>query len=371
MYADTRPALPAAARTLPGRYYREPEVFERELERIHLRAWLHAGRAESIPHPGDYFLVELGTESAIVLRDRGGDPRAFHNLCRHRGTRLVQAPAGRLGDRIRCPYHAWTYGLDGGLRGAPHMDKTPGFSVNDYPLLPLAVASWDGHLFVCFDPEPPPLAAQLADLPDRFRAWRMETLRLAHRIDYTVRANWKLVIQNYSECLHCPLLHPQLQRLSHFLSGDNDPPHPGYLGGRMELRPGVETLSTDGKSPWAPLPELDADQRRGVYYYAILPNLLLNLHPDYVLTFTLWPRACDRTDIICRWFFHPDEIAREGFDPSPAVAFWDLTNRQDWAVSEQAQAGISSRAYRPGPYSNREELLLALDRWVVERLEAP
>jgi Rieske 2Fe-2S family protein len=152
------------------------------------------------------------------------------------------------------------------------------------------------------------------------------------------------------------------------MSGENDPPHPAYLGGRMDLRPGFASLTVDGKSPWRPLPGLDEAQRRGVYYWAVLPNLLLNLHPDYMLTFQLLPRAHDHTDIVCEWHFHPDEMARPGFDPAPAVEFWDLTNRQDWAVSELAQQGIASRAYVPGPYSNREELLLALDRWVLERL---
>jgi len=176
------------------------------------------------------------------------------------------------------------------------------------------------------------------------------------------------VIQNYSECIHCPVAHPLLNTQSHYMSGDNEPPQPTYIGGSMELREGMHTLSLDGQTRRAALPGLSAVDRRRVYYYALLPNLLLNLHPDYLLTFQIWPLAVDRTEVVCEWHFHPDEMARPGFDASDAVEFWDLTNRQDWDVTERAQAGIGSRAYTPGPYSNREELLLALDRLVVERM---
>jgi Rieske 2Fe-2S family protein len=198
----------------------------------------------------------------------------------------------------------------------------------------------------------------------------MEELRLVERRAYSLHANWKLIIQNYSECLHCPIVHPLLQKQSHYMSGDNEPPQPTYLGGRMDLRDGIKTLSMDGDSARACLPGLDAGDRRRVYYYAILPNLLLNLHPDYMLTFTLWPLAPDRTEIVCEWHFHPDAIAAPDFDPRSAIEFWDITNRQDWALSDLAQQGIASRGYQPGPYSNREELLHALDRFVLDRVGA-
>ncbi len=370
-YANTRPELSAAARTLPAGFYTDPAYFRRELEQIHFRMWLHAGREAQIPQPGDYFLLQLGAESLIIVRAPDGEIRALHNVCRHRGTRLCEAQAGKLPGRIQCPYHAWTYSLSGELLQAPFMEKSGGFAREDHPLGQVAVGLWDGHIFVNFSLDPMPLSQHLADLPGKFKAWQMSALQLAHRIVYPVRANWKLILQNYSECLHCPILHPQLQNLSHFMSGENDPPQPTYLGGRMDLRPEVKSLTRDGRSPWAPLPGLSLAEQRVVCYYAILPNLLLNLHPDYMLTFALWPRAHDHTDIVCEWHFHPAEMSRPGFDPETAIAFWDQTNRQDWQVSELAQQGISSRAYRPGPYSNREELLHALDRWIVARAGEP
>ena len=367
-YTNIRPEFPPGVTTLPARYYTDPAWFQQELDAIHLDMWLCAGRTDQIEAPGSYFVRRVGNASAIIVRDERGEIGAFHNVCRHRGTMLCKQDSGTFPGRIQCSYHAWTYGLDGGLRNAPHMEKVQDFREADYPLKRVAVAVWDGHIFINFSEQPIPFEQHLAGLPAKFRPWRMEELKLVERKLYHLKANWKLVIQNYSECLHCPIVHPQLHKQSHYMSGDNEPPQPTYLGGRMDLREGFKTLTLDGTENRSCLPGLSEEDRRHVYYYALLPNLLLNLHPDYMLTFTLWPLAVDRTDILCEWFFHPDEIAKPDFDPKGALDFWDLTNKQDWELSDLAQEGISSRGYQPGPYSNREELLYGLDRWVLDRV---
>jgi Rieske 2Fe-2S family protein len=369
-YVNTRPELDVETRTLPARYYTDPELFRRELAAIHHDMWLAAGREDQVPTPGSYFLRQVGDASVVVLRDDHGALRAFHNVCRHRGTMLCKPgqEQGRFAGRIQCGYHAWTYGLDGRLIAAPQMDKVSGFREQDFPLRSVHTATWDGHVFINLSERPIPLERHLGGLDRKFRPWGMKALKTVERRVYRLKANWKLIIQNYSECVHCPVAHPQLSRQSHFMSGENEAPQPGYLGGHMELREGVQSLTLDGKSNREALPGLSPEERRRVYYYAILPNLLLNLHPDYMLTFTIWPLAADRSDVICEWHFHPDEIARPDFDPRGAVELWDLTNRQDWELSDLAQLGIGSRGYVPGPYSNREELLLALDRWVIGKL---
>ena len=186
-------------------------------------------------------LRDVAGDSIIVTRDATGRLHAFHNVCRHRGTRLCTEPSGQFAGSIQCPYHAWTYGLDGRLVGAPHMDEVPHFRKDDYPLHAVHADTWDGHLFLNLSGAPAPLLDQLGDLPAKFRPWQMDRLRLGHRIVYDVKANWKLIVQNYNECLHCPNLHPALNRLSHYLSGENEPLHPSYMGGRMDLRPGVDT----------------------------------------------------------------------------------------------------------------------------------
>jgi len=360
-----RDVMPPDARTLPAWFYVDQACFAREIEALFRRMWICAGRFEEIERPGQFVLRNLAGESIIVTRTAAGEVKAFHNVCRHRGTRLCTDAAGTFAGSIQCPYHAWTYGLDGRLLGAPHMDEVPHFRKEDYPLHAVTADTWDGHVFLNVAQSPAPLRGQLADLPEKFRPWRMQDLRLGHRIVYDVRANWKLIVQNYNECLHCPNLHPALNKLSHYLSGENEPLNATYMGGRMDLRPGVDTLSIDGTCPRERLPGLSADDRRRVYYYAIFPNMLLSLHPDYMMVHTLWPIAPDRTINVCEWHFQPSELGKPGFNASDAIEFWDLTNRQDWHVCELSQAGIASRAYTPGPYSNREDLLFAFDQMIV------
>jgi Rieske 2Fe-2S family protein len=368
--------------TLPRRFYTDPDFYRAELDRFYFNRWICAGRASQVPRSGDYFTRSIGGESIIVTRSGSGDVHALFNVCRHRGTRLCDNAEGHLTDRIQCPYHNWTYDLEGRLLAAPHM--APGFCKDDYPLHRAGCDVWDGHIFVhlgaassratppapeTMSPAPSALRDQLADLPERFDAWQMGELRTGRRIVYDVKANWKLIVLNYNECLHCPNLHPALNKLHHFLGADNVAPTSCYCGGAMGFRDGVETMSMDGKRRRAYLPGLSEAQRRQVVYYAIYPNLLLSLHPDYVMTHTLWPRAHDRTEIVCEWHFHPAELARPDFHAEDAIEFWDLTNREDWWIAEQSQLGINSRLYQPGPYSEREELLWSFDAIVRQEAE--
>jgi phenylpropionate dioxygenase-like ring-hydroxylating dioxygenase large terminal subunit len=351
-------------KTLPQQYYVDPAIFRQELEKFYFRSWICAGRAPEIPQPGDYFLREIGRESVLLVRGADDQVRAFFNVCRHRGTRICTVAAGRFSGGIQCGYHGWTYGLDGKLSAAPHMNQ-PDFCRDNYPLHGILAEIWDGHLFVNLDRNGAPLAAQLGDLRGKFDAWRVGELRMAARMTYEVKCNWKLLVVNYNECLHCPILHPLLNRMTHYLSGENDPPAAGYIGGSMEFREGVETMSVDGKKPRACLPGLPGENLERVLYYTVYPNLFLSLHPDYVMTHTLWPQAVDHTRVICELHFHPDEMKKSGFDPSDAVEFWDTTNREDWRICELSQLGIQSLAYQPGPYSAKEALPRAFDEMIV------
>jgi Rieske 2Fe-2S family protein len=315
--------------TLPARYYTDPAQFAAELDRFYFRMWVCVGRADQIANPGEYFLRDIGGESIIVTRDR--------DVCRHRGTRLATQAEGKFHDRIQCPYHAWTYDLQGSLVGAPHMSETALFCKEDYPLHRIDIAVWAGHVFVNLSKQHDPLATQLDDLPAKFRPWGMDELRLVRRIVYDVKTNWKLVILNYNECLHCPILHPLLNRLTNYLGADNEAPRPTYIGGSMGFRDGAETMSMDGKRRRDYLPGVVGADRQRVAYYVVYPNLLLSLHPDYMMTHTLWPRATDRTEIVCEWHFHPNEIAKPDFQPDDAIEFWDVTNREDWRSSASAR----------------------------------
>lgn len=351
-----------SATTLERRYYVGQDVYAAETERIFLERWIYAGRASALAEAGDYFLCDVDSESVIVLRDHAGTMHAHHNVCRHRGTRLVTEPEGTFPKSIQCMYHAWTYSLDGALVGAPFMDEVESFCSDDYPLKSVSVALWEGCIFINLAADPEPFEHAFAPMIGKFTAWEMHNLEVAHRIVYDIPANWKLVFQNYSECYHCPVLHPVLNRLTPFRNSSNDLEEGPYLGGpmRMDIEGGSMTMT--GQRCASPLGDLDGDDLNLVQYYTVFPNLLLSLHPDYVLIHRIDRLATDRTRIVCDWLFHKDEISDPDFDPSGAIEFWNMTNSQDWEVSERAQLGISSRAYSPGPYSELESMIAAWDR---------
>jgi Rieske 2Fe-2S family protein len=359
------------ASTLPGRYYTDEVIFREESERIFARHWVCLGRAVPLPAPGDYLVAQVAGESLLVVRGGDGPVRALYNVCRHRGARLCTDEQGRFPGAIRCPYHAWTYGLDGRLRSAPTMDGVASFDQGDYPLVRAELAEWEGFWFVNLAAAPEPFPAALAPLIRKFAAWHLTELREARRIEYEVRANWKQIVENYSECYHCPSIHPQLCRLSPAASGRNDLDEGPVLGGYSTLnRPGG-SLTVSGQTARPPLGEVAGEDLSRVYYYAIFPNLLLSLHPDYVLAHTLRPVGAGHTHVTCAWLFDPAVMAAPGFDPGDAVEFWDLTNRQDWSMCERAQLGAGSRAYTPGPYSHAEGLLAAFDREYLRRMAGP
>jgi len=359
------------AMTLPRAFFTSQEIFEREQDRIFGARWLCAGRVESIPAAGDYFVRTLGTESVIVVRGKDGEIRGFHNTCRHRGTRICAEAAGRFSGAIRCPYHAWSYELDGGLRNAPSMEGAAEFDPTGLSLHPAPVALWEGFVFLCFGQPEQPFEESHAALIGKFTEYGLPGLRSMRRIDYDVQANWKLMFENYSECYHCPRIHPTLVRRSPADSGRNDLTAGPFLGGYMDVGEGSESLTDSGRACAIPVGDVSEANRRRVYYYAFFPNMLLSLHPDYVMVHTMWPVSPSRTLIECDWLFHPDAPAHPGFDPDDGVTFWDRTNREDWHICEQSQLGVSSRAYTPGPYSPRESLCAAFDLEVLRALELP
>ena len=192
---------------------------------------------------------------------------------------------------------------------------------------------------------------------------------MARRIDYDVRANWKLMFENYSECFHCSPVHPTLVKLSPADSGANDLTAGAFLGGYMEVKPDYGSLTLSGNACAVPVGDLHGKEQHRVYYYSIYPNMLLSLHPDYVMVHTFWPESPDRTRIECEWLFHPDAETLPGFNPDDGVDFWDRTNREDWHICELSQSGVASRAYTPGPYSPRESISAAFDREYLRTLD--
>ena len=364
MFHKTAEIFQTGAKTLPQRYFVSPQIFAAEQEKILSRQWGLAGHQSQIAKSNDYFTAETAGESLIVVRDKRGEIHGFYNVCRHRGSRLIENRNGQLSAAIQCPYHAWTYGLDGRLLGAPHMDDVPGFDKADYSLRPVNLAQWEGFIFVNLADSPLPPEKWFAPLAGKFSRWNLPCLRSARRIEYDVRANWKLIFQNYSECYHCLGVHPELSKISPHDSAENDLTEGPFLGGFMRIA-SDKSLTMSGDACALPVGDFGNEDFRFVFYYSIFPNMLLSLHPDYVMVHQLEPQSPERTLILCDWFFHPDAFNREDFKPADAIEFWDMVNRQDWHVCELSQQGISSRVYEPGPYSARESIPAAWDQYYL------
>jgi Rieske 2Fe-2S family protein len=366
-FRKTAETFRAGAKTLPQRYFVSQEIFAQEREKIFSKQWVLVGHENQIAQAGGYFTSEVGGESLIIVRGKYGTIHGFHNVCRHRGSRLIENRNGQLFVGIQCPYHAWTYGSDGRLLGAPHMDDVPGFNKVDYSLHPVNLALWEGFIFVNLAESPAPLEDWFAPLAGKFSRWNLLALRSAKRIEYDVRANWKLMFENYSECYHCPGVHPELSKISPYDSAENDLTEGPFLGGFMRIAKG-KSLTMSGNACALPMEQFGDGDFRLVFYYSIFPNMLLSLHPDYVMVHQLWPTSPDRTLILCDWFFDPEAFKHSDFDPDDAIQFWDMVNKQDWHVCELSQQGISSRVYKPGPYSARESIPAAWDEYYLRQM---
>jgi Rieske 2Fe-2S family protein len=344
-------------------------IFAEEFETIFSRSWICAARSDELSTPGQFRLRQLGSESLILVRDQDNQIRGHFNLCRHRGTRLCNSETGHLHRTIQCPYHAWTYALDGSLVGVPDEREFENFDRNQYPLHSFACDEWNGFVWINIAPMPIPFKQAFHPIFHKFDPWQLNSLQSARQIDYQVKANWKLIVQNYSECYHCSPVHPSLVKLSPASSGGNDLIEGPFLGGYMSLNNPGGSMSNSGQSCGVTVGPLHRDDLTRVYYYVLFPNTFFSLHHDYAMVHTLWPISPAETRVECTWLFHPETLSTSAFDPSDAVDFWDRTNKEDWHVSEQTQLGLTSSRYRPGPYGGRESMSAAFDRYYLSVMD--
>lgn len=342
------------SRTLPADAYTSQEVFEWEQSRLFASTWVCLGRLDDLVGPGQVRAVEIAGEGLLLARDADGRLHAFSNVCRHRGHEL--APVGEAIDAqlIRCPYHSWSYRLDGTLRAAPTFTQSPGFDPSEYPLIEMTAGVMGGWLWIDLSGEAPAPAEHFGNLGEIIAPYETERLRTSVSQTYTVQANWKIVVENYNECYHCTTIHPELCQVTPPASGRDYQPTGMWLGGSMNLKAHAATMSLDGRSDGVRFRGIDDSVARQVLYLTVIPNLLLSLHPDYVMTHLLTPIGVSETLVECSWLFPPEAWDREGFSPSYAVDFWDITNHEDWAACQGVMRGIANRGYRPGPLGGWE-----------------
>ncbi|GIH13646.1 aromatic ring-hydroxylating oxygenase subunit alpha [Rugosimonospora africana] len=346
------------SRMLPAAAYTDQAVLAWERRHLFAGAWTCAGRADDLFGGDGITQRALTVGDVAVLLTVAPDSetvRGFANVCRHRGHELL--PDGGTAGRpsVVCPYHGWAYRLDGSLATAPGMGaaaRTP-FDPGRYGLVELPVEVWHGWVFVNALGTAPPFPSHLGELAGLIAPYRPEDLVRGAGHVYQVAANWKVIVENYQECYHCPLIHPELCRVSPPASGQNWALPGAWVGGAMDLRDGAETMSLDGRSAGE---YIDGAPRGTVRYIAVFPNLLISAHPDYVMTHRLEPLSPDLTRVECAWYF-----PRTSIDPGYAVDFWDITNREDWAACESVQRGLASPHFRPGPLAAGED---AVYQWV-------
>jgi Rieske 2Fe-2S family protein len=340
---------------LPTAAYLDPAVFAWEQRQFFSGGWTCVGLSAQLAGPGAQRAEAAAGGSVLLTRGEDNVLRAFANTCRHRGHELLACGTATRRGSVVCPYHSWAYSLSGELRAAAGFTGFPSFDASQWGLAALPVIEWHGLIFVNSSATAEPLARSLDSLESVIAPYEPERLVIGRQCHYEIAANWKVVCENYSECYHCPVIHPQLCKVSPPKSGHGIAPAGGWTCAWMDLRDGMDTMSMDGRSDSVPLRGLAGVQLRTVAYIVLFPNVLLSLHPDYVMTHRLTPLTAGTTAVECTWAFAPEAGQAAGFSPDYAVDFWDLTNRQDWLACESVQRGLSSEHASPGPLSQEEE----------------
>ncbi|WP_197383615.1 aromatic ring-hydroxylating oxygenase subunit alpha [Mycolicibacterium mengxianglii] len=379
MTGNVPPVAPHSAlrATLGGKYYADPEVFAAEQERIFENMWFCAVRSSDLAVPGKFKKVQVGRESVLLVRGRDGLLRAFLNVCRHRGAQLCTESEGEVKRTLRCPYHSWTYGLDGKLVAAPNIGTlTDGAGAPidryRYGLVPVALTEWLGYAWVCLSDTPPPFEDVMAEATktlgdaDAINRYGIGGLDVGHRVVYDVAANWKLIVENFMECYHCSSIHPELvDVLPEFARGVAAQANIG-LG--AEFGSEVAGFTVDGGAGFDRLPGITDEQDRRYFAITAKPAVFINLVPDHAIFHRMYPIAVNRTVVECDWLYAGDVIGSDR-DMSRSVELFHRVNVQDFGACERTQPAMSSRAYRDGGVLVPAEHHLAeFHDWVVSRL---
>lgn len=354
--------------TLTGPEYTSAEVFDVERERVFARQWFYAARADEAEQPGDFLTVDVAGESVVLVRGKDGELRGFYNVCRHRGSRLCDPEShGNTRSAIKCPYHAWSYSLDGKLVGTPLIGKDE-LDRDSLGLWPVHVEIWEGFVFVHLDEPAASLRESFelqTDKPLQYERWRMGELRTGHKTVSEVAANWKIIIENYNECLHCPAVHPELVAVAPtFKKGEVF--EEGREDWGVSIAGGGVGYTATGKTSLPVLPGIDDYHASSMYGASIFPNMFLDLTGTVAIGTRLLPRGPAHTTIVTDYLFQPEVIASRDFDPSEVVEFAELVARQDYVVCERVQAGVGSRAFDHGIFVEKDELPYLFNQTYLE-----
>ncbi len=391
--------------SLPRDLYVSEEAFQFDTQVMLKSVWLYACTVAHVKNPGDYFVFEVAHNSIIIIRGRDNEVRAFWNSCRHRGARICQEQRGRA-PRLTCPYHQWTYGLDGALIAARSMAED--FDKKDNGLAPVALENVGGLIFICMDDTPPPIDRVKADIIDQIAVYDLERCKVVVQDNYIEDANWKLVMENNRECYHCDAGHPELISVLGTYGFGKGLPEDGeadvvddkafdamvdakrdqwkamgifrdliefpdgwwHRMARLPLANGAVTQSIDGKLACKKLIGPFTEPESSSLSVWTQPNSWHHFCCDHVVTFSLTPVAANKTLLRTSWLVHEDAVEGVDFDPEHLAALWRTTNTQDGHFSMINHQGISTDGYRPGPYAVEEKLVEDFKDFYVDRAKA-
>ena len=354
-YSRRKQPLPAKIRqSMPNSYHYDPDHYKRELDVIWYKMWINVCRADEVATPRDYKTFTVGDQNIVVTRDLKGDLRAFHNTCRHRGSILCTETEGRFeGGSIVCPYHAWTYSLEGDLIATPHQLESADFDMKNYSLYDVAIGEWGGFVFINLaGDEAEPLEMALGDMPVRFKNYHPESLKVGFRYETELKANWKLWHENYTECFHCPENHPELCAIvpvyGKGVGSVHQLPEWKPTGGETmgieygsDIIPDGKTWTMDGQLSGPTFQDLTEEElNRPANGAQMRPNFFFVAHPDYIHTHSFFPTSLSTFKVTWDYLFEPSTMERDAFDAKRAYELWHVTNLQDAQNVEWQQAGI-------------------------------
>lgn len=402
MKSDGRSIAELIASQKPGhsldqRFYTDPEIYDREIEKIVNRNWILAGHVSSVPEPGDFKVLNVGQESAIIVRGKDGELKGFANVCRHRGSLVCLEQHGHV-DKFQCPYHGWMYDLDGNLTAARNMNE--GFDKSQHGLKSVSVGEIHGLVLICFDDNPPSLEGAIRDLEEAMGMYDFKNLKVAAQKSYPIPANWKLLIENYQECYHCATAHPEYalmhtmmldrekrerasghmyERMAACGIKDIDIDHvdtearPGEIGfgyGRTAMFNKYDTGSRDGKAV-APLLGDIKGYDGGHADLSFGPFSFLLAYNDHVVCYVFTPVDHNNSNCEVYWLVRGDAVEGKDYDRDELIWLWDVTTAADKEIVVNNSKGVHSKYYEPGPFSGMERLERRYVEWILAELQRP
>jgi Rieske 2Fe-2S family protein len=365
---------------LPAAWYYDETHYEIELARVWGRDWIYVARSSEVPGPRSYLTFGLGHQKLLLVRDEEGVLHGFHNTCRHRGAALCTEARGVLRSAaVVCPYHAWVYGLEGDLLRTSSKTTPSGFAREEFPLYRIKVSEWRGFIFVCLCDDPPSLSDTFGHTFGRLQRWPLEELVVAHTSTKTIQCNWKIFWENFSECLHCPGVHPKLSQLVPIFGrgivrerddpnwkDHTDDPNPFYKGG---LRAGATSWSMNGQTTGTIFPGLtDEDRALGQVYMTGRPSTFFAAHVDYVRTVRIYPLGPERTELRIEYLFAPDTLGAASFNLRNVVEFADMVMTEDATICELNQQGLRSMRHIAGVLMPEEYMVHSLHEWLLAQM---